>query len=348
MLRRRHLATVAAASAGVGFGVPPASAQASRLPLPVHASDAQRAAIAAAPEPNAAAARARLPRSAEEWRSIVSAQQERAEPAARALIAASPARVEAVTLGGTNAFRITPQRIAPVHGNHLFVHVHGGAWVHGGGVTSTFEALVVSLALGIPAIAIDYRMPPDHPAPTPRDDILAAWRALVDSRPPRGMAFGGTSAGGNLALSALLGMKDRGVPLPGAIVIGTPAVDLAARPDTRVIMEGIDRHLVSWDGLPEAAAALYAGGVDRADPSLSPIRGDWSGFPPAYLVSGTRDLMLSDTVLAHRKLRRAGVTAELHVYEGHSHGDYVGPLTVPEVAEHMRELDAFLQRHLAA
>ncbi|MCA9055673.1 MAG: alpha/beta hydrolase fold domain-containing protein, partial [Planctomycetaceae bacterium] len=78
----------------------------------------------------------------------------------------------------------------------------------------------------------------------------------------------------------------------------------------------------------------------------SPVYGDVSGFPPTYLISGTRDLLLSDTVIMHRMLRKAGVPAELHVYEGMSHADYAFDANLPESKEHFRELNAFLSKTL--
>ena len=70
-------------------------------------------------------------------------------------------------------------------------------------------------------------------------------------------------------------------------------------------------------------AKLYANGHDLKDPMLSPVYGDMHGFPPTILTTGTRDLLLSNTVRVHRKLRQAGVEAELHVYEGQSHAQYM-------------------------
>jgi monoterpene epsilon-lactone hydrolase len=81
--------------------------------------------------------------------------------------------------------------------------------------------------------------------------------------------------------------------------------------------------LVSYNGYLSRAARLYANGRDLKDPYLSPIYGDFNHFPPTVLASGTRDLLLSLTVLAHRKLRRANVEAELHVFEGMSYIHYV-------------------------
>jgi epsilon-lactone hydrolase len=94
-----------------------------------------------------------------------------------------------------------------------------------------------------------------------------------------------------------------------------------------------------------AAAALYAAGHDLGDPLLSPINGDFHGFPPAMLTTGTRDLFLSNTVRTHRKLRQAGVPAELQVFEGQSHAQFLTPF-LPETEEAFGELARFFAHHL--
>jgi acetyl esterase/lipase len=91
-------------------------------------------------------------------------------------------------------------------------------------------------------------------------------------------------------------------------------------------------------------AEVYADGHDLADPMLSPVYGDMNGFPPAVLTTGTRDLLLSDTVRVHRNLRRAGVDAELHVYEAQAHANYVRD--IPEAREAFEEMARFFDTHL--
>ena len=93
------------------------------------------------------------------------------------------------------------------------------------------------------------------------------------------------------------------------------------------------------------SAEVYAGDHDLKNPLISPIYGDFSGFPPTYLVSGTRDLFLSDTVRAHRKLRDAGVVADLNVFEGVPHGAYLVPGS-GEYNAALGDLKKFLQIHL--
>jgi acetyl esterase/lipase len=147
-------------------------------------------------------------------------------------------------------------------------------------------------------------------------------------------------------LSSVQHFKELGLALPQALLLGTPCVDAGKVGDARYINDGIDTSLTSWDGLLEHALKMYAASYDLTHPHVSPIYGDFDGFPPSYLISGTRDLMLSDTVRVHRKLRRAGVDADLHVYEGQSHADYVKVIHAPESFEHFAELNAFLLKHL--
>jgi monoterpene epsilon-lactone hydrolase len=91
---------------------------------------------------------------------------------------------------------------------------------------------------------------------------------------------------------------------------------------------------------------VYAHGHDLKDPLLSPIYGDMHGFPPATLSTGTRDLLLSNTVRVHRKLREAGVDAQLEVYESQSHAQYQFDDRVPETKLAFGEITASFDRHL--
>ena len=91
---------------------------------------------------------------------------------------------------------------------------------------------------------------------------------------------------------------------------------------------------------------IYAKGHDLKDPLLSPVYGDMHGFPPTILTSGTRDLLLSNTVRVHRKLRQAGVEAVLQVFEGQSHAQYYRDVNAPETREAFEEIASFFDRHL--
>jgi acetyl esterase/lipase len=196
-------------------------------------------------------------------------------------------------------------------------------------------------------VSVDYRMPPDFPFPAALDDAMAVWRELLTRHDPHRMGIFGTSAGGGLTLATVLRAKIEGVPLPAAIAPGTPWADLTGAGDSLQANAFVDNVLVANTGWVGAAARLYAGGHDLSDPLLSPIHGDFRGFPPAILTSGTRDLFLSNTVRTHRKLRQAGVEALLQVFEGQSHAQYLDPF-VPETEEALVEIIGFFERHLSA
>jgi epsilon-lactone hydrolase len=314
------------------------------LPPPAGASEELRAILAREPAPEAAPTLA----TAEEFKADVAQATAESAAGVPAMSAQLNVSIEQSEIQGVPVYRLTASQTAVEHTDHLFVHVHGGGFVLGAGLAAIAdEALQLTAFLGLPVLSIDYRLAPEHPAPAAMDDIITVWRQVTAEHPATATVLGGSSAGGNLTLVATLRMKDLGLELPGALFVGTPACDLGRRGDTRFINDGIDHVLVTWDGFLTQAMAYYAGDLGFDHPYVSPIVGDFTGFPPTYLISGTRDLMLSDTVRVHRRLRQAGALADLHVYEGAAHGDYVFQRDTPECAEHYRELDAFLLRHLS-
>jgi monoterpene epsilon-lactone hydrolase len=110
--------------------------------------------------------------------------------------------------------------------------------------------------------------------------------------------------------------------------------------------EWVDNVLVTWYGYVGRAAKLYAAGHDLKEPQLSPIYGDFSDFPPTILTTGTRDLFLSNTVRVPRKLRRAGVEADLNGYEGQSHAQYLFDPDAPETKEVFTDIANIFDKHL--
>jgi acetyl esterase/lipase len=120
----------------------------------------------------------------------------------------------------------------------------------------------------------------------------------------------------------------------------TPASDITGAGDTFETLRGVDPILPS--SMPEMMA-LYAGMTALDHPYVSPLFGDFQpGFPPTFLQSGTRDLLLSSTVRMHRKLRSAGIDSELHVFEAMPHGGFGG---TPDDMEVTMELRRFLAKH---
>ena len=250
------------------------------------------------------------------------------------------------TIDGVRIHVITPKTIPPENQDKVLIHTHGGCYVLFPGESGTPEGIMMAGFGQYKVISVDYRMPPEAYFPAAIDDAVTVYKAMLKTTAPKNIAFFGTSAGGALALSMVLMARAQGLPIPGAIAPGTPMSDVTKRGDSFHTNEMVDNILVSRDGFCHAATLIYANGHDLADPLLSPVNGDMHGFPPAILTTGTRDLLLSNTVRVHRKLRRAGVDAELVVFEGQSHAQYQFDDGVPETKEAFGEIASFFRKHL--
>jgi acetyl esterase/lipase len=315
------------------------------VPVPAGASPALRESISQTPQPGPDSP-FESAQTADEWKAMAREFDAGWAAGIPDVIEQFGITVVREEINGVKVHRIYPSRIAPENKDRLFVYAHGGAYVLGAGDASISEALLIATHLGIPVLSVDYRMPPDHPFPAAVEDMITVYRALLETRPAGSIAIGGTSAGGGLSLAAMHKFKALGLPAPGAIYGGTVWSDLTQTGDTLFTNEGLDRMLVTYRGFLSDCAELYAGGHDMKDPLISPVYGDFAGFPPTILVSGTRDLLLSDVSRTHRKMRAAGVTADLHVYEGMSHAGYVIFPETPESKDMYRELREFVLRHL--
>lgn len=322
----------------------PRSVLAKVVPVPTDVGPAAQALIAA---PYRLPAWNANPATAGEWRALVKKLADASLPGltkARAMLGVT---MKPTVIGGVKGFIFTPKSMPAAHRNQLIINVHGGGYVYGPGGSGTAEAMLMAAYGGYKVIEFDYRMPPDAPYPAAMDDAMAVWKAALKMQSPRRMAIVGTSTGGGMTLAMILRAKQEGLPLPAAIAPGTPWADLTETGDSYKTNEWVDNVLVSYSGYLSHAAALYANGHDLKDPQLSPIYGDFHGFPPTILTTGTRDLFLSNTVRTHRKLREAGVRAELEVFEGFSHAQYLSDPTAPETKEAFHEITEFFDQYLA-
>lgn len=289
-----------------------------------------------------------VPQTTEDWLKIIGEIREEVvttiiEPTRKRY----PANIQRREIAGVPVFVVTPEDSIPeANRNRAFINLHGGAYIVNRGTNAVLEAVPVAHLFRVKVIAVDYRMPPDHPFPAALEDALAVYRAVVADTEPSRLGMFGTSAGGGLTAALMLKAKEEGLPLPASVGLIAPWSDVSDTGDTYTTNAEIDPVLVTYQGILGAAARLYAGGRDLKDPLISPVYGTYDAdFPPAFVMSGTRDLLLSCTVRLHRKLVQAEVETELHVFEAMWH-DFVLSPDLPEAQEGWELLVRFFDRHL--
>lgn len=229
------------------------------------------------------------------------------------------------------------------HDGRTVVYLFGGGFTVG----SPQLDLPISAALADYAraqvIAPAYPLAPEAPYPAAPDACAAVARAVLAQYPDAVIA--GESAGGNLALVTALRLRAENGPMPGALALLSPAVDLAQTGDS--VETDRDPFLRKADMAFFERCYLPAG-TDRHRPDISPIYGDFGpDFPPVFITSGTRDLLLSGCVRLDRVLRDNGARSELRVWEGMWHVFEYYP-DLPEADASLREIARFLQDHLTS
>lgn len=339
MLSPEYSAAHAQNSAGQ---LPPRSVPARSLPVPSDVSPGMQKIIAAPLNPDWNV----LWSTGEEWRAAANRQADATLKQLPGLRERLHVSMTSAVMDGVRVNILTPDVIPPEHRDKVLVQVHGGCYVLFPGASGTQEAVMMAGFGHYKVIAVDYRMPPEAYFPAALDDSVAVYRDVLKTTKAKNIGVLGTSAGGALVLEMMLRARQLGLAMPGAMAPSTPMSDVTKVGDSFYTNEMVDNVLVSRDGFCDAATKVYAHGHDLADPLLSPVYGDMKGFPPAILTTGTRDLLLSNTVRVHRKLREAGVDAELEVYEGQSHAQFGRDDRLPETREAYGEIVNFFEKHL--
>jgi acetyl esterase/lipase len=271
------------------------------------------------------------------WRHLQAAVAERYATANAGQAATLRASLHTITVENATVHVATPAAAT----DFAYIDLHGGALVFGGGENCRIAAGKQADLHNVICYGIDYRMPPEHPYPAALDDCMATYHHVLQHHAAEHIVIGGRSAGGNLAAAMVLRARDEGLPLPAALVLLSPEVDLTESGDSFQVNRTVD---VIMPNPLMSANLLYANGADLSHPYLSPLFGDFApGFPPTFLQSGTRDLFLSNTVRLHRALRQARVPALLHVFEAMPHGGFMG---APEDAELAAEVAEFVRTQL--
>lgn len=318
------------------------------LPPPSDTSSQFKHAITQFPVPTVEESIAATPQTVEQWRDYIQQRNADQKKKIKKMRKQFNVHVELLDIAGVTVRKITPESLSQEFKDKVYIDVHGGAYVLFGGLPSIEEGILIAHRLGIVVLSVDYRMPPSSPAPAALHDVLAVYKDVLTSYSADNIFVGGTSAGGGLILAVTQQLIKDDIAPPRALYAGTPWADLTKTGDTLFTNEGVDRILVTYDGQLASAAKLYASGKPLDDASISPLYGSFEGFPPTFLLTGTRDMFLSDTVRVNRKIRDSGGDTVLEVFEGMSHADYLIAYETPESIAAYRAIKQFFSQHTAS
>lgn len=242
-------------------------------------------------------------------------------------------RVDVEQVGGWPVYTIRPQRI-----RGGVVYVHGGGWVNEIAPQHWWLAARIADEASVAVTLPIYPLVPFGTALEARDGVLALVRRSLERYGPTSLA--GDSAGGQIALSTALALRDEGIVLPDTVLI-SPALDLTWSNPRIPLVQPTD----PWLGTPggHVLADRWRGALELTDPVVSPLFGDLAGLGPLTVFTGTRDVLNPDAHVLAAKAAEAGVPLTLHEAAGQLH---VYPL-VPTRAGHaaQRDVVAALRPH---
>lgn len=249
------------------------------------------------------------------------------------------AQVEVTEAGGCPAEWVAAPASNP---NRQVLYLHGGGYVQGSLNTHRLLTYHLSREADARVLALDYRLAPEHVFPAAVEDAVSAYKwMLLRGANPSKIIIAGDSAGGGLAVSALVSIRDEGLPLPAGGVCISPWTDLAG---TGASMETkrdedpmLDAAILDW------FAALYLDGADLAHPLASPLHADLSGLPPLLVQVGTSEILLDDATRLVECARAAGVDATLEAWDDMMHVWHLFSPMLSEGLDGLAEAGAFIR-----
>ena len=249
-----------------------------------------------------------------------------------------PVDIAEDTVAGIPVKVFTPRDMPDANRRHILINVHGGGFAVDSGSLS--ENIPIAYLMKSKVIAVLYPLSPESRFPAARDAVIAVYTEILKLHRPADVVLYGTSAGAVLTGEVAVRLKALHLPMPAALGFFSGSADLSRQGSSE-----LDPSIPQGGQALTRAIAQYAGGHALTDPMLSPLFADLAGLPPTLLIAGTRDILLSQTTIFHRALRKAGVPAELVVFEAmpHAHWSY---LDIPESAEAFQAMADFFTQHL--
>ncbi len=237
---------------------------------------------------------------------------------------------------------VTPLTIPPGKQNRVLINLHGGGFNADWG--SEIESIPVANLTQTKVVAVLYSLAPEHPFPTALNESVTVYKELLKTYKPENIGIYGTSAGAILTGEVASRLRQLNLPLPAALGIFSGSGDFSKIGDSRSMyaLRGLSGPLDPPTDKPDTA---YIGNTPLTDPVLSPIYADLKGFPPTLFLTSGRDMLLSNTVNLQRAFVRAGVNAQLVVFDGLWHA-FWNEWNLPESREAHHLMADFFDREL--
>ena len=242
---------------------------------------------------------------------------------------------------GVAAYWVAPPGVAT---KRTIVYFHGGGFVNGSTRAYLQHLIRTAKVCNARVLSVDYKLAPEHPYPAALDDIVAVWRFLLQDKnfSPKHAVFMGVSAGGSLAVAGALRVRDATLPLPGAVVSLSAALDMSLSGESLSSRAG--RELILTRQKIAFYADMYAGKASRTGPYISPVLANLQGLPPLLIHVGSEEMLYSDSIRLAEHAKRDNVPCELYVGEGMWHGWHVMANIVPEAKRDMQAVATFIKQ----
>jgi len=224
--------------------------------------------------------------------------------------------------------------------DRVVVYFHGGGYSTGSLRSHRDLLSRVAAAAGLPVLAVDYRLAPEHPFPAQLEDATRTLSWLESQGFDRSsIALAGESAGGHLSLATLLALRDRGERMPVAAVLISPWLDLEASAES--FRENAPFDFVTRRAL-RVYAKRFAAKKHHRNPLAAPHHAEVHGLPPILIQVGEVETLRDEGVDLARKIERAGGRVELEVWTDMIHAFHVFAPLLPPAQEAIERAARFL------
>ncbi len=228
-----------------------------------------------------------------------------------------------------------------VKGN-IIIHLHGGGYTVGSINTHRLLAADIAKAAKAEIFIPEYRLAPENPFPAALTDSLKIYKWILEQGiNPSKIIISGDSAGGGLALATFMALKNNGDPLPVGLICISPWVDLLCSGKSHILKSKQD-PVLSTEYLKKSAL-LYAGEEDLKNPLISPLYGDFQGFPPMLIQVGTEEILFDDAITLTEEAKSSRVDVRLSVWDGMWHVWHMVGKFLPESINAINEIGDFAQ-----